>query len=69
MQRQPARQPGPCPVCGAQPVYRIWGTTTGYGHVLVDARKRLFTASPAKPLVCTVCGYVQLFVDPADFRD
>jgi hypothetical protein len=56
-------------VCGAEAVYRIWGTTTGYGHVLVDSKKRLFTAAPAKPLVCTVCGYVQLFIDPDDFRN
>jgi rubrerythrin len=69
MQQQPTNQPAPCPVCGAQPAYRIWGKTMGYGGVLLASKKHPFNGSPAKPLVCTVCGYVQLFVDPNDFRD
>lgn len=70
MQQQPTNQPAPCPVCGAEPAYRIWSETAGgYGGVTIRSRKHSFNGSQAKPLVCTVCGYVQLFVDPNDFRD
>lgn len=69
MQSQPTKLPPPCPVCGAQPSYRVWSQTTGYGYVIIRSKKHKLNGSMATPLVCTVCGYVQLFVDPEDFRD
>lgn len=68
-QSQPIMQPVPCPVCGSAPHYRIWSQTIGHYSVILDSKKHPFNGSEAKPLVCTVCGYVQLFVNPEDFRD
>ncbi len=38
------------------------------GFVVIRTEKHKHTGSRAKPLVCTVRGYVQLFVNPEDFR-
>ncbi len=67
MQSQPSNQQQPCPVCGADPSSRIWSQHTRY-PVAIRTEKHKHTGSLAKPLVCTVCGYVQLFVNPEDFR-
>ncbi len=67
MQSQPPKQQQPCPVCGADPSSRIWSQQMT-GFVVIRTEKHKHTGSRAKPLVCTVCGYVQLFVNPEDFR-
>lgn len=56
-----------CPVCGAEPQYRTWRrfVNSSYTHVISDAHK--IVGSNLTPLVCTRCGYVQIFVDPTDF--
>lgn len=69
MQSLPDRMDVPCPLCGAEPAERIWGETVGYGSVAILPMKHAFYGLPAWPLVCTVCGYVQFFVNPEDFRD
>ena len=58
----------PCPACNADPQYRIWSkfVNSSYTHILSEKHKIL--GSAPRPLVCTRCGYVQLFVDPEDFR-
>ncbi len=70
MYSPPNKPSQPCPVCGAEPSYRVWSITlgSGYGHVIIHSKKHKFNGSKATPLVCTVCGYVQLFVNPEDFR-
>ncbi len=68
-QQQPTHPGAPCPVCGAEPQYRTRGQTIGYGHVSIRSKKHSINGTTAQPLVCTVCGYVQLFVNPGDFRD
>jgi hypothetical protein len=68
MQSQPTRPEEPCPVCGAEPAYRVWSEMTGYGFVSIVSEKHALSGSQARPLVCIVCGYVQLFVDPEDFH-
>lgn len=58
----------PCPVCNADPQYRIWSkfVNSSYTHVLSEKHK--IVGSAPRPLVCTRCGFVQLFVNPEDFR-
>jgi hypothetical protein len=59
--------PLPCPVCGASPVEREWRRfLSGYTKILSE--KHRIQGSNITPLVCTQCGFVQLFVDPQDFR-
>lgn len=71
MQQQPARMNAPCPVCGAEPAYRVWGCTGDYVRVHSPLKKRSKTLvmGLVKSLVCSVCGYIQLFAEPADFQD
>jgi hypothetical protein len=68
MQAEPTIPDEPCPICGANPACRIWSETAGYGFVSILSTTHAFTESRAKPLVCTACGYVQLFVNPDDFH-
>lgn len=63
------KPPVPCPVCGSAPQYRIWGEVGGYGLKMLSQKHIFFSASRVEPLICTVCGYVQFFVNPKDFRD
>jgi hypothetical protein len=58
----------PCPVCGADPEARSWRSfvTSSYTNILSD--KHSMMGTKVSPLVCSSCGYVQLFVDPRDFR-
>jgi hypothetical protein len=58
----------PCPVCGAPPDLRTWQKLNyeQYARILSPAHSML--GSPIVPLVCTSCGYVQLFTNPLDFR-
>jgi len=74
MSSQPIHPGVPCPVCGAEPPYRIWSQFTyrnavGEGAVNIRSPKHKVVGSEPIPLVCTVCGYVQLFINPQDFRD
>ena len=39
------------------------------GYTNIHSKKHKVNGSRSQPLVCTVCGYVQLFVNPEDFRD
>ena len=57
-----------CPVCGAEPQNRTWSrfVSGNYTHIISEQHK--IVGSILTPLVCTQCGYVQLFVDPNDFR-
>lgn len=59
----------PCPVCGANTEYRIWAKFVNSSYTHIVSRKHHIVGSVTNPLVCTQCGYVQLFVDPEDFRD
>ena len=67
MQSQPTHPQQPCPVCGADPSSRIWSQCLSYG-LTIRSEKHRINGSRATPLVCTQCGYVQLFVNPEDFR-
>ena len=67
MPYQPPKPDRPCPVCEADSSYRVWGSI-GQTFVFNDAKKH-FTPSPIVPLVCTVCGYIQFFTNPENFRD
>ncbi len=67
MQQRPIKRDMPCPVCGAEPAYRVWGTASGCVFILNDLKRR-FAPSHPEPLVCTICGYVQFFVNPDEFR-
>ena len=69
MQSLPTRTEVPCPCCGAESDKRIWGETVGYGSVAILPMKPALYGLPAWPLVCTICGYVQFFVNPDDFRE
>ena len=60
----------PCPVCGAEPAYRVWGRETGHIVPLNPLKKRAMRdCGIIIPLVCTVCGYIQFFTRPEYFRD
>lgn len=60
----------PCPVCRAESQYRVWSRLIARnGAVTIRSPKHKVLGSEPTPLVCTVCGYVQLFVNPEDFRD
>jgi rubredoxin len=65
--QQPTNQEMSCPVCGAEPAHRVWSQWISYGAI--KSKKHKMSGSQTTPLVCTVCGYVQLFVNPEDFRD
>lgn len=74
MEPQPINPPVlPCPVCGAEPHRRTWSQVIGYagGFTLSSPKQKhkFLYETRAEPLVCTVCGYVQFFVNPEDFRD
>ncbi len=60
----------PCPVCGAPSTERGWqrflGGNQTYTKILSE--KHHLQGSVVNPLVCYQCGFVQLFVDPQDFR-
>lgn len=58
----------PCPVCNADPEYRIWSKFVNGSYTNIHSEKHKIIGSTPRPLVCTQCGYVQLFVDPEDFR-
>ncbi|HZS75285.1 MAG TPA: hypothetical protein VFA41_01620 [Ktedonobacteraceae bacterium] len=68
----------PCPVCAAKGNERVWrGTNAGEGSfgfgatstLKVLSKRHKTVGSIVKALVCTKCGYVQLFVAPEDFSD
>jgi hypothetical protein len=70
MQPQPINPPPrPCPVCGAEPPYQIWSNFVHQQYAHISSKKHSMMGSQLAPLVCTICGYVQLFVNPEDFRD
>ncbi len=56
----------PCPNCHGE--YRVWRDILAeYGlHVRSDAHSVM--GSPVQALVCTNCGYIQLFTDSQDFN-
>lgn len=66
----------PCPVCGAEPAARLWfGMNSadygmyGAGVVLQIGGSAFFPKLlRTSSLVCTGCGYVQLFVESQDLR-
>lgn len=64
----------PCPVCGAEPAARLWLSTfrgaAGSGTVVLQFDSAAFFPKllRASSLVCTGCGYVQLFVDTGELR-
>lgn len=58
----------PCPVCGAAPEERIWSEIINSSYFHLRSEKHKVVGSSATPLVCTQCGYVQLFVRPEEFR-
>ena len=70
----PSSLPGqlPCPVCGASPEARSWrnfvGSNSGNGYTNIISDKHSILGTRINPLVCSQCGYVQLFVNPQDFR-
>lgn len=49
--------------------YRVWSQFIANYYVLLRSKKHKIAGSMPTPLVCTVCGYVQFFVNPEDFRD
>ncbi len=55
-------------VCKAESS-RIWTEAATYGYVRLSSKKHKVFGTLARPLVCTVCGYVEHFVNPEDFRD
>ncbi len=57
----------PCPVCNADPRYRRWSQFTQSQYTHVISPRHTVLGSTITPLVCTQCGYVQLFVNPEDF--
>lgn len=56
----------PCPVCNAQPEQRVWSSYINYGAMIRSPKHRI-GGSQVVPLVCTQCGYVQLFTNVDDF--
>lgn len=70
-----------CSICGAGSEKRQWCKlfTGGYGAGLVilivgSKQKRTWLRSApkletAKPVVCTQCGYVQIFINPASLEN
>jgi hypothetical protein len=68
MNYQPIMFP-PCPLCSVDGSFRQWRDIKGYGYdlkMLSDAHS--IVGSDVSALVCTNCGNVQLFVNPADFK-
>jgi len=59
----------PCPVCGASAESRIWSRFANNAYTHIISKKHQIMGTITIPLVCTQCGFVQLFVDPTDFRD
>lgn len=57
----------PCPVCGAPPTEREWQRFVS-NDTRIISEKHSVLGSNVIPLICTQCGFVQLFVDPQDFR-
>ena len=70
MQPYTTNPPQPCPVCNADARYRTWSTfaSSVSAYTNVVSKKHKMMGSTTVPLVCTRCGYVQLFVNPEDFR-
>ena len=58
----------PCPVCGAPPDLRSWQKLVSEQHLRIISPAHSMMGSMVVPLVCASCGYVQLFVNPMDFR-
>ena len=57
----------PCPVCSAPAIERGWQRfLSGYTNIISE--KHHLQGSAMTPLVCYQCGFVQLFVNPQDFR-
>lgn len=59
----------PCPVCGAEPQQRTWTNLMNDSHFRPFSLKHSIVGSQVNLLVCTICGYMQLFADPEDFRE
>jgi predicted nucleic-acid-binding Zn-ribbon protein len=62
-----------CPNCGAESAKREWTEANGgFGpyraplKIKTDVHKNV--GAVLKALVCKHCGYVQLFVDPLEFK-
>ena len=66
----PSSLPGklPCPICGVGPEGRSWRNFAGNSYTNILSDKHSVLGTRINPLVCSQCGYVQLFVDPRDFR-
>ncbi|HEY4387125.1 MAG TPA: hypothetical protein VGN34_21930 [Ktedonobacteraceae bacterium] len=58
----------PCPVCGAPPELRSWQRFANEQYQTIISPAHSMAGSKVQPLVCTSCGYVQLFVNAKDFR-
>jgi predicted RNA-binding Zn-ribbon protein involved in translation (DUF1610 family) len=56
----------PCPNCQGQ--YRVWRDVITRDGLCIRSDAHAIVGSPVQALVCTDCGYIQLFVDPQDFN-
>jgi hypothetical protein len=57
----------PCPNCHGE--NRVWrDTIAGEYPLRIRSDAHSIMGSPVQALVCTDCGYVQLFADPQDFN-
>ncbi len=58
----------PCPVCSAPPMEREWRSFVSSGYIKIVSKRHSVIGSNVAPLICTQCGFVQLFVNPQDFK-
>ena len=58
----------PCPVCSAPATERSWQRFLSSTYTHIISEKHHIQGSVVTPLVCSQCGFVQLFVNPEDFR-
>ncbi|WP_126595442.1 hypothetical protein [Dictyobacter aurantiacus] len=56
----------PCPNCQADGHYRQWRGISGHG-MRIDSDAHSVVGSEVSALICTICGNIQLFVNPNDF--
>ncbi len=56
----------PCPNCHGE--YRVWRDLLTEGGLRVRSDAHAIIGSPLQALVCTSCGYTQLFANPQDFN-
>jgi rubrerythrin len=74
MQHTSMQPSSSCPNCGAENRYRTWREISGgsqiyRGPLKVKTDAHAILGSMIWAFVCKQCGYVQLFVNPGDFKD